>query len=472
MNRIFISYKRADKNRVFLIQNRIEAVTGEQCWIDLEGIESDAQFVNVIMRAIDEADIFLFMFSKAHAKIDNFENDWTVREINYAQKKKKRIVFVNLDQTPMNDWFEFMFGLKQQVDATNDQAIDHLARDICKWLNIKPQKPKQKPEPERIVEKVVEKQVVYVSKDDTYLPLGVAIVRCFRKYKQFQGRASRSEFWWWIFFRTIVMMNAFSSVMLYDGTLAGDIILNIMIGCLWILLLLPTLAVWTRRIHDTNRSGWWVLCPGYNIVLAFMDGQRDANAFGEVEYVDIRTENPLWQSIQRKWIPFVVILLVALWMVIFVMAVSKDSQPLDETVAPDTRPLVEESPMVGDGQSAVTYTLAGLIGSNPVHMVLDENLNGHYHYDRYPQGQLELHLVRTCDCEAGEALYEPLDGCQHVDLQEYSPAGKNSGEFSGAFYMTSDSVVIYNGTFRNKVQGVASDFMLKGDMKQAEKSSL
>lgn len=145
MSRIFISYKRSDKKRVFPIRDRIETVTGEQCWIDMDGIESDAQFVNVIMRAIDEADLFLFMFSKDHSKIDNFETDWTVREINYAQKKKKRIVIVNLDQTPMSDWFEFMFGLKQQVDATDSQAVEHLILDICKWLHIKPKKTEPRP---------------------------------------------------------------------------------------------------------------------------------------------------------------------------------------------------------------------------------------------------------------------------------------------------------------------------------------
>lgn len=122
MNRIFISYKRADKDLVFPIKDKIEAATGERCWIDLEGIESDAQFANIIMRAIDQADLFLFMFSQNHAKIENFETDWTVREISYAQNKKKRIVIVNLDQTPMGDWFNFMFGLKQRVDATDEQG--------------------------------------------------------------------------------------------------------------------------------------------------------------------------------------------------------------------------------------------------------------------------------------------------------------------------------------------------------------
>ena len=46
MSRIFISYKRADKDLVFPIKDKIEAATGEKCWIDLDGIESDAQFAN------------------------------------------------------------------------------------------------------------------------------------------------------------------------------------------------------------------------------------------------------------------------------------------------------------------------------------------------------------------------------------------------------------------------------------------
>ena len=91
--RIFISYKRDDKDVVSKIKDDIENNVGVKCWVDLDGIESDAQFANVIIKAIDEADIFLFMYSKKHAEITDFENDWTVREINYAQTKKKRIIF-------------------------------------------------------------------------------------------------------------------------------------------------------------------------------------------------------------------------------------------------------------------------------------------------------------------------------------------------------------------------------------------
>ena len=134
MPRVFISYKRADKDKVFPLKDKIEAAIGEPCWIDLDGIESDAWFVNVIMKAINEADIFLFMYSLEHSQIKNYEKDWTTREINFAQKRDKRIVFINIDETPLSDWFEFMYGLKQQVDATSENALAKFLADMQKWL--------------------------------------------------------------------------------------------------------------------------------------------------------------------------------------------------------------------------------------------------------------------------------------------------------------------------------------------------
>lgn len=133
MKRIFISYKRDDKKLVLPIKRRIEDATGEKCWIDIDGIESDAQFVNVISKAINDADIFLFMYSKRHSQIENVEEDWTLREISLAQKKKKRIVLVMLDGTPLTDDFELLFGLKQHVDATSNEAMNLLIQDINKW---------------------------------------------------------------------------------------------------------------------------------------------------------------------------------------------------------------------------------------------------------------------------------------------------------------------------------------------------
>ena len=137
MARIFISYKRVDKEKVFKIKDQIESALGEKCWIDLDGIESDAQFANVIIKAINECEVFLFMYSAAHSQITDYKNDWTVRELDFAQHKKKRIVFVNLDGSPLSDWFYMLFGTMQQVDATSSESLTKLIRDIDGWLGDK-----------------------------------------------------------------------------------------------------------------------------------------------------------------------------------------------------------------------------------------------------------------------------------------------------------------------------------------------
>ena len=134
--RIFISYKRVDKDRVFAIKDGIERATGEKCWIDLDGIESDAQFADVIISAINRCEVFLFMYSASHTKIVNRKKDWTIREISFAEKKDKRIVFVNIDNSPLTDWFELNFGTTQQVDATDTEKLAHLHNDLCSWLKI------------------------------------------------------------------------------------------------------------------------------------------------------------------------------------------------------------------------------------------------------------------------------------------------------------------------------------------------
>ena len=136
MARIFISYKRADKEKVFKIKDQIESALGEKCWIDIDGIESDAQFKNVIISAINDCEIVLFMYSKTHSKIVDFEKDWTLRELNFASKKNKRIVFINLDGSTLTDSFEFDYGTKQQLDARNQNNIRRLITDLRSWLRI------------------------------------------------------------------------------------------------------------------------------------------------------------------------------------------------------------------------------------------------------------------------------------------------------------------------------------------------
>jgi uncharacterized membrane protein YhaH (DUF805 family) len=70
-----------------------------------------------------------------------------------------------------------------------------------------------------------------------------SIRTCLTKYADFNGVASRSEFWWFMLFVFVV-----SLVLNYFGPLVG--------GLFSLAVLLPNLAVGARRLHDTGRSGW------------------------------------------------------------------------------------------------------------------------------------------------------------------------------------------------------------------------
>ena len=133
---IFISYKRVDKERVFAIKDFIEQNTGAKCWIDLDGIESNAQFADKIGTAIDNCQVFIFMRSNAHNTITNLAKDWTYREVNYALEEDKNIIVINLDQSPMPKWFKMLFPNKQEIDATNSDMLNRLCDDLCSWLGI------------------------------------------------------------------------------------------------------------------------------------------------------------------------------------------------------------------------------------------------------------------------------------------------------------------------------------------------
>ena len=88
-----------------------------------------------------------------------------------------------------------------------------------------------------------------------------AIKICFVKYTDFSGRASRSEFWLFTLFLFIV-----SIVLLFlDPMLAGEAFLEYddifaPLGTIFsIITFIPAISVTARRLHDVNRSGWWML---------------------------------------------------------------------------------------------------------------------------------------------------------------------------------------------------------------------
>ncbi|TPF97786.1 hypothetical protein EP30_00095 [Bifidobacterium sp. UTCIF-39] len=84
-----------------------------------------------------------------------------------------------------------------------------------------------------------------------------AIVRFFKKYAVFHGRASRSEYWWWFLF-TVIISSVFSVL---NTATDGSSIISGLEGIWNLAILVPGIALAIRRLHDTNRSGWWVLLP-------------------------------------------------------------------------------------------------------------------------------------------------------------------------------------------------------------------
>jgi uncharacterized membrane protein YhaH (DUF805 family) len=107
---------------------------------------------------------------------------------------------------------------------------------------------------------------------------GEAIRRCFSKYATFSGRARRSEFWFfWLLLTAVdIIYSVIEDVL--SGGLVGRLVenasgksidgspvapvlylLGLALLLLHIAMLLPALAVFVRRLHDIDRTGWWVL---------------------------------------------------------------------------------------------------------------------------------------------------------------------------------------------------------------------
>jgi uncharacterized membrane protein YhaH (DUF805 family) len=111
-----------------------------------------------------------------------------------------------------------------------------------------------------------------------------AISYCFRNYVGFKGRAARSEYWYWTLFVYLLLIVCW----LIDMTVFGfnTTGVNPMTVLALLAILLPTLAVSARRLHDIDRSGWWALLIftviGYVVLIywACMRGTVGANRFG------------------------------------------------------------------------------------------------------------------------------------------------------------------------------------------------
>lgn len=94
-----------------------------------------------------------------------------------------------------------------------------------------------------------------------------------KKYAVFSGRARRSEYWMFFLFNFLAAV-----VLTIVGGLIGDN--GVLSGVYQLAVLIPSIAVGVRRMHDTDHRGWWLLLPIVNLIFAVIDGDRRENRFG------------------------------------------------------------------------------------------------------------------------------------------------------------------------------------------------
>jgi len=97
-------------------------------------------------------------------------------------------------------------------------------------------------------------------------------LKVLQNYATFKGRASRSEYWYFVLFNII-----FSIAL---GYVSGIVNLPFLYTIYSLAVLIPSIAVAVRRMHDVGKSGWFILIPIYNLILACTQGVKGENEYG------------------------------------------------------------------------------------------------------------------------------------------------------------------------------------------------
>lgn len=116
-------------------------------------------------------------------------------------------------------------------------------------------------------------------------------LKVIQNYAVFSGRARRKEYWMFFLFNILVsfgigLVLGFAGAMMGVGTKLSDVASAVYA----LAILIPSIAVAVRRMHDLGRSGWWVLVPIANLVFLCSSGQAGENEYGPDPKADERLE--------------------------------------------------------------------------------------------------------------------------------------------------------------------------------------
>jgi len=114
-------------------------------------------------------------------------------------------------------------------------------------------------------------------------------IYCLKNYAKFDGRAGRPEYWFYALFSTLIFfILQFLSSMLGLQYAMNELITVYPLASIWqVVTFVPSLAVGVRRMHDINRSGFWLLflllpLIGWLLIMIFalLKGNDDDNDYG------------------------------------------------------------------------------------------------------------------------------------------------------------------------------------------------
>lgn len=169
-----------------------------------------------------------------------------------------------------------------------------------------------------------------------------AIRQCFRKYGDFSGRAPRPEYWWWLVGYVIAGSILATIDTFIVSMIGGEDAFSPLYLVFVLAVLLPSLAVTSRRLHDIGKSGWWLLVwigitsigwiPFALGVAAFALGLLDEWSGTNVEFIPL---------ILGGFLTLVVQVSVFIWVVLWL---ARQGDPGPNSYGPSPRPAASAVP--------------------------------------------------------------------------------------------------------------------------------
>ena len=100
-----------------------------------------------------------------------------------------------------------------------------------------------------------------------------------KSYSVFSGRARRKEYWMFTLFSIIIVV-VLSIIDVSTGMFDPEMGRGLLSTIFNLIILIPSIAVGVRRMHDVGKSGWFLLIPIYNFILAVTEGDKKENKYG------------------------------------------------------------------------------------------------------------------------------------------------------------------------------------------------